>query len=53
MRSNSQLSQAESEMVLRRTDKFKTGGTFFFTADPDVVQVYPDKKLDRRIIQMY
>ena len=53
MRSNSQLSQAESEAVLKRTEKFKTGGTFFFTASPDVVQVYPDKKLDRRIIQMY
>ena len=49
----SMISAADSEAMLARTEKFKTGGTFFFTAGADTVQILPDSQIDRRIIQMY
>ena len=53
MRASSVISQADSEAILAKTDKLKTGGTFFFTADADTVQVLPQSRIDERIMQMY
>ena len=35
------------------TDKLKTSGTFFFTADAQTIQIMPGHKYDRRIISIY
>ena len=39
--------------MLKQTEQFKTGGTFFFTAGPETLQSFPENKIDRRIITMY
>ena len=52
-RPSSKLAVEEKDAVLAKTDKFKTGGTFFFTAGADTAQILPQSKIDNRITQMY
>ena len=47
------MTDADKDAILARTDKFKTGGTFLYTAGADAIQILPTKKMDRRVISMY
>jgi len=44
VRASSVLSQADSVEILAKTNKFKAGGTFLYTADPEAIQILPEKK---------
>ena len=47
------ITAQQTQDVLAMTDKMKTSGTFFFTADAETIQIMPDHKYDRRIIDIY
>ena len=47
------LSDNERESVMLKTQKEMMSNTFFYTADHNQVQIYPESKYDQRIKHMY
>ena len=47
------LSDNERESVMLKTQKEMMSNTFFYTADYNQVQIYPESKYDQRIKHMY